>query len=148
MIFDRGLGDLFVVRTSGQIVGPEVLASISYGVAVLSAPLVVVLGHDSCGAVAAAQSSLLGDMPSAPELRVIIERVLPSLEQARDEGTDTRNGLTAVHVGRTVDMLSRAGTTLGDAALAGTCAVVGMIYRLADSRVTVVTSELAERGAV
>jgi carbonic anhydrase len=47
IIFDRGLGDLFVVRTAGHIVGAEVLASIEYGVLVLGAPLLVVLGHDS-----------------------------------------------------------------------------------------------------
>src|SRR6478752_2791844 len=49
IIFDRGLGDLFVVRTAGHVLGPEVLGSIEYGVSVLGAPLVVVLGHDSCG---------------------------------------------------------------------------------------------------
>ncbi|MFI1769676.1 carbonic anhydrase, partial [Streptomyces sp. NPDC020800] len=50
IIFDRGLGDLFVVRTAGHVMGPEVLGSIEYGVDVLGCPLVVVLGHDSCGA--------------------------------------------------------------------------------------------------
>ena len=55
IIFDRGLGDLFVVRTAGHVVGPEVLGSIEYGVGVLGCPLVVVLGH-ACGAVAAARA--------------------------------------------------------------------------------------------
>ncbi|WP_037625545.1 carbonic anhydrase [Streptomyces aureus] len=58
IIFDRGLGDLFVVRTAGHVAGTEVLGSIEFGVSVLNAPLVVVLGHDSCGAVAAARSAL------------------------------------------------------------------------------------------
>jgi carbonic anhydrase len=53
IIFDRGLGDLFVVRTAGHVMGPEVLGSIEFGVGVLDSPLVVVLGHDSCGAVGA-----------------------------------------------------------------------------------------------
>src|SRR4051794_8196841 len=51
IIFDQGLGDLFVVRTAGQVLGVEVLGSIEYGVSLLGCPLVVVLGHDSCGAV-------------------------------------------------------------------------------------------------
>ena len=144
LIFDRGLGDLFVVRTAGQIVGPEVLASISYGVAVLAAPLVVVLGHDSCGAIAATQDAMRGDAVAVPELRVIIDRVMPSIELARERGTAERDGVTAVHVQRTVAMLSEPGTIIGDAVLAGTCLVVGMTYRLADSRVTVVTPELAD----
>ena len=54
IIFDRGLGDLFVVRTAGHVVGPEVLGSIEYGIAILDVPLVAVLGHDSCGGGAAA----------------------------------------------------------------------------------------------
>jgi carbonic anhydrase len=54
IISDRGLGDLFVVRTARHVMGPEVLGSIEYGVGVLGCPLVVVLGHGSCGAVAAA----------------------------------------------------------------------------------------------
>ncbi|MBA3490342.1 MAG: carbonic anhydrase, partial [Longispora sp.] len=53
IIFDRGLGDLFVVRTAGHVLGPEVLGSIEYGVEILGAPLIAVLGHDSCGAIAA-----------------------------------------------------------------------------------------------
>ena len=58
IIFDRGLGDLFVVRTAGHVIGPEVLGSIEYGVGVLGCPLVVVLGHDACGAVAAARAAV------------------------------------------------------------------------------------------
>src|SRR5881398_3731799 len=54
IIFDRGIGDLFVVRTAGHLIGEEVLASIDFAVAVLGTPLVVILSHDSCGAVGAA----------------------------------------------------------------------------------------------
>src|SRR5262247_2312937 len=60
IIFDRGLGDLFVVRTAGHIIGPEVLASIEYGVTILGATLVVVLGHDSCGAIQATHDAIAG----------------------------------------------------------------------------------------
>lgn len=147
IIFDRGLGDLFVVRTAGHIVGPEVLASISYGVAVLSTPLVVVLGHDSCGAIQAAHDALAGDVPTAPELRVIIDRVTPSIVRAKERGSADQDSVTNVHVQRTVEMLSLPGTTLGDAVSAGTCAVVGMTYRLVDSRITVVTPKLVN-GAI
>ncbi len=58
IIFDRGLGDLFVVRTAGHVMGPDVLGSIEFGVEVLGCPLVVILGHDSCGAVGAACAAL------------------------------------------------------------------------------------------
>src|SRR5882757_11398177 len=58
IIFDRGLGDLFVVRTAGHVIGPEVLGSIEYGVTVLGTPLIAVLGHDTCGAVGAAMRAV------------------------------------------------------------------------------------------
>ena len=64
IIFDQGLGDLFVVRTAGHVAGPEVLGTIEYGVGPLNAPLVVVLGHDSCGAVTASrQATIDGENP-------------------------------------------------------------------------------------
>src|SRR5665648_1070311 len=64
IVFDRGLGDLFVVRTAGHVVDTTVVGSIEYGVQLLGAPLVIVLGHDSCGAVAAAAEALAtGRMP-------------------------------------------------------------------------------------
>src|SRR5919198_6012927 len=69
IIFDQGLGDLFVVRTAGHVTGPEVLGSIEYGVGVLGTPLVVVLGHDSCGAVGAACAALEDGMTPAGYVR-------------------------------------------------------------------------------
>src|SRR5258705_14009494 len=72
IIFDRGLGDLFVVRTAGHIIGPEVLASIEYGVTILGAPLVVVLGHDSCGAVQATHAALTGQYQPTEGTQTIV----------------------------------------------------------------------------
>ena len=64
VIFDQGLGDLFVVRTAGHVLGPTALGSLEFGASVLEIPLIVVLGHDSCGAVKAALSAYSdGDMP-------------------------------------------------------------------------------------
>jgi carbonic anhydrase len=53
IIFDLGLGDLFVVRNAGQVTGESIMGTIEYAVDILDVPLIVVLGHDSCGAVAA-----------------------------------------------------------------------------------------------
>jgi carbonic anhydrase len=140
IIFDRGLGDLFVVRTAGHIVGAEVLASIQYGVSVLGAPLVVVLGHDSCGAI---QAALNDDRPPDPDLRPIVDRIAPSVEHARARRVTDHDGIADVHVERTIDLIVGQGTALADAVAAGRCAVVGMSYRLADGRVTVITAEPA-----
>src|SRR5262249_49796083 len=138
IIFDRGLGDLFVVRTAGHIVGAEVQASIEYGVTVLGAPLVVVLGHDSCGAIQATRDALRGLPLPDPRLRAIVDRVTPSLREAHDNELTDDDEVAAFHVERTIDMIARPDTAIADAVAAGLCAVVGMSYRLADGRVTVV----------
>jgi carbonic anhydrase len=138
IIFDRGLGDLFVVRTAGHIIGAEVQASIEYGVTVLGAPLVVVLGHDSCGAIQATRDALRGVPLPDPGLRAIIDRVTPSLREARDNQLTDDDEVAAYHVQKTIDMLTRPDSAVTDAVAAGKCAVVGMTYRLSDGRVTVV----------
>jgi carbonic anhydrase len=137
IIFDRGLGDLFVVRTAGHIIGEEVLASIEFGVKVLGVPLVVVLGHDSCGAIAAAHAAVTGQRPPGQNPSAIVDRVLPSLLYTRADDSDI-GALTEAHVVRTIDMITSAGSTIADAVQSEQCAVVGMTYRLADGRVSVI----------
>src|SRR6266508_220452 len=73
IIFDRGLGDLFVVRTAGHTVGAEVLGSIEYAVTILNAPLVAVLGHNSCGAVQVSRDVLAGAAAPSGNLRAVVE---------------------------------------------------------------------------
>lgn len=138
LIFDRGLGDLFVVRTAGHIIGAEVLASIDYAVTVLEVPLVIVLGHDSCGAIQATRAAEAG--PHAPDrnLLPIIDGVSPSVRYAAASGVTDDDGVTALHIRRTVDMLKRPRTAVANAVRDGQCAVVGMFYRLAEGRVTLI----------
>jgi carbonic anhydrase len=140
IIFDRGLGDLFVVRTAGHIVGPEVLSSIEYGVSVLGAPLVLVLGHDSCGAILATMDTIAGRIDPGQGLRAIIDRVTPSVETAAARGIRDADRIAAVHVERTIEIVAARDTALSAAVTAGTCGVVGLTYRLADGRVTVAGS--------
>jgi carbonic anhydrase len=140
IIFDRGLGDLFVVRTAGHIIGAEVLASIEYGVVVLGAPLLVVLGHDSCGAIQATHDAMTGKTPSGPGLRAIVDRVLPSIVHARRHGVTDLDSISTTHVRLTVAQLAGDEPRLSDAVSAKECAVVGLTYRLEDGRITVVAS--------
>src|SRR5665648_172022 len=94
IVFDRGLGDLFVVRTAGHVVDTTVVGSIEYGVQLLGAPLVIVLGHDSCGAVAAAAEALAtGRMPGG-FVRAIVDRVIPSIVALPDVDPGTGPGGT------------------------------------------------------
>ncbi|MGE7387842.1 carbonic anhydrase [Streptomyces sp. NPDC004126] len=132
IIFDRGLGDLFVVRTAGHVAGTEVLGSIEFGVSVLNAPLVVVLGHDSCGAVAAACSALANGQTPGGFVRDVVERVTPSVLAARAAGRERPEEILAEHIEHTVDLLLERSRVLADAVAAGRLAVVGLSYRLAD----------------
>ncbi|MFD5409362.1 carbonic anhydrase [Streptomyces nojiriensis] len=140
IIFDRGLGDLFVVRTAGHVAGPEVLGSIEYAVSVLESPLVVVLGHDQCGAVAATRAALTDGVSATGYVRDVIERVTPSVLAARAAGLTDEDDIIAEHIRHTVDLLLDRSRVLADQVTAGRTAVVGLSYRLADGSARVVTT--------
>ncbi|WP_433266289.1 carbonic anhydrase [Micromonospora vinacea] len=131
IIFDRGLGDLFVVRTAGHTAGPEVLGSVEYAVTVLGTPLVVVLGHDSCGAVQAARESVATGTAPSGHLRAVVDAVLPSLRRAEAEGVDDIDSIVDIHIAQTVETLLGQSPVLADEVARGRCAVVGVSYRLA-----------------
>ncbi|KOV54684.1 carbonic anhydrase [Streptomyces sp. AS58] len=140
IIFDRGLGDLFVVRTAGHVAGTEVLGSIEFGASVLNAPLVVVLGHDSCGAVAAACSALENGQTPGGFVRDVVERVTPSVLAARAAGRESAEAILAEHIEHTVDLLLERSRVLAERVTAGRLGVVGLSYRLADGSAQLVAA--------
>ncbi|MEU0192404.1 carbonic anhydrase [Streptomyces afghaniensis] len=140
IIFDRGLGDLFVVRTAGHVAGSEVLGSIEYGVSVLGAPLVVVLGHDACGAVAATRSAVDDGTSAGGYVRDVIERVTPSVLAARAAGRTEDADFIGEHIRHTVDLLLERSRVLAQAVDAGQAAVAGLSYRLSDGTARLVTA--------
>ena len=108
IIFDQGLGDMFVVRTAGHVIDSAVLGSIEYAVTVLSVPLIVVLGHDSCGAVKATLAALdEGAVPGGYVLDVV-ERVTPSILLGRREGLTRVDEFEARHVNESAAQLACA----------------------------------------
>ena len=147
IIFDQGLGDAFVVRTAGHVVDTTVIGSIEYGVSILGAPLVVVLGHDSCGAVQAAVDALTtGTMPSG-FVRAIVDRVIPSiitrnsLESTLTYGLPhhpSANALLREHVTNTTRTITAYSQALAVAIEEGSVAVVGVEYTLAEGRARLV----------
>ncbi|MGG2459310.1 carbonic anhydrase [Streptomyces sp. RGM 3693] len=140
IIFDRGLGDLFVVRTAGHVAGAEVLGSIEYGAGVLDCPLVVVLGHDSCGAVGAACAALEDGVTPTGYVRDVVERVTPSVLAARAAGRLQPDEILAEHIRHTVDLLLDRSRVLAERVAAGQTAVVGLCYRLADGSAQLVAA--------
>lgn len=135
IIFDQGLGDMFVVRTAGHVIDSSVLGSIEYAVEILDVPLIAVLGHDSCGAVAATLEALdKGEVPGG-HIRSIVERVAPSILMGRKDGLSTVDELMCRHVVETTKLLSERSQIIANRIKDGRCAIVGVTYRLDDGRV-------------
>jgi carbonic anhydrase len=135
IIFDQGLGDMFVVRTAGHVIDSAVLGSIEYAVSVLGVPLVVVLGHDSCGAVGATLAALDGGEVPGGFVRDVVERVTPSIMLGRRDGLTRVDEFEARHVMETgLQLLSRS-LEIANRVDRGELAIVGATYRLADGRI-------------
>ncbi|OLE23287.1 MAG: carbonic anhydrase [Actinobacteria bacterium 13_1_20CM_3_71_11] len=107
LIFDRGLGDLFVVRTAGHVVGPEVLGSIEYAVATT---------------------------PSG-YIRDVVERVMLSVLAARDRAVADPEAAVTEHIRYTVELLATRSAVIAERVADGRCGVVGLSYRLAEGSV-------------
>jgi carbonic anhydrase len=141
IIFDKGLGDLFVVRNAGQVISDSVVGSLEYAVAVLEVPLIVVLGHDACGAVRAAIDSTDPDAdPLPPHIWRLISPIVPAVR--RVQRASTVDGvlpetIDAEEVGRehlrdTVAELLHSSELISAAVAEGRLAIVGANYRLAE----------------
>lgn len=132
IIFDQGLGDMFVVRTAGHVIDSSVLGSIEYGVAILDVPLIVVLGHDGCGAVKATLDALdSGDIPGG-YIRDLVERVTPSVLSARRDGYSNVDDFEARHVEETGNLLMQRSRIIAEKVDAGEVAIVGLTYQLSE----------------
>ena len=130
IIFDLGLGDAFVVRTAGQVIDDAVLGSLEYSIGVLAVPLIVVLGHDSCGAVSATKTAVeTGQMPVG-FIRDLVERITPSvLTSLRNNQTEV-NDMVVEHVKQTSQRLVDSSRVISDAIESGRAAVIGLSYSL------------------
>ncbi|TDW30831.1 carbonic anhydrase [Cryobacterium psychrophilum] len=139
IIFDQGLGDLFVVRNAGQIISDSVLGSLEYAVAVLNVPLIVVLGHDQCGAVSAAIDSQTEDAPLLPaHIHSIIEKIVPAVRRVAapaatgfvDPASIDAGVVGREHLRDTVAEMLERSEVISAAIAEGTLAIVGANYRL------------------
>jgi len=93
LIFDEGLGDIFVVRIAGNVLDTTAIGSIEYGVLHLKTPLLVLMGHQSCGAVTAAMNCSLESIPSGNIGEGILKKILPIVEKAKKSSDDPKRQL-------------------------------------------------------
>jgi carbonic anhydrase len=127
IIFDQGLGDLFIVRVPGNVADDTILASLELGATHLGVPLIVVLGHTKCGAIAAAL-----DAREAEEKRRLITRLLqPAIDASIRDETDPgkiQDRAARENVRLVVETLRRSAPTLAALQERGALRVVGAVY--------------------
>jgi len=135
-VFDRGVGDLFVVRVAGNVADPGTLGSIEYAAEHLGTPVVVVLGHTQCGAVNAAMSGteLYGNLPS------LIDAIRPAVRTARHEHPDSTSeellaASIAQNVRQQIDAAVIKSPQLRHMVLHGKLKIVGAVYKIETGRV-------------
>ena len=139
VLFGVGLGELFIVRNAGNTVDTVALGSIEYGVLVLGAPLVIVLGHERCGAVEAALAVVEKNATFPGSIGQMIEPIIPAVLQARSGGGLTGAPLldaaVRANVRRTVNRLRSAEPSVIEPQREGKLKIVGARYDLDDGRV-------------
>lgn len=141
LIFDEGLGDLFVIRDAGNVVDDEVLGSIEYAVEHLGVRLVVILGHEQCGAVSAAVAG--GEAPG--HIRTVVESIRPAAEESATQPGDRVHNCVVANARRVAAQVRESEPLLKHAVDAGRLLVVAANYDLMTSRVQFLDGPAAAR---
>ena len=131
LIFDQGFGELFVIRVAGNIVDPAVIASVEYSIAHLDNKLVVVLGHQNCGAVTAALKPKQQTSNEPPELQSLLQYIRPAIEKVDDTlpAVDRLSAAIKANVRNSVAKLSNI-PTIANAIEMRNVQVVGAICKV------------------
>lgn len=135
IVFDQGLGDLFVVRLAGNVASPYAIGSLEFSTAVLGSQLIVVLGHSRCGAVSAA---VKGD-PLPGRIGVFVEEIKPAVERVRSKTGDLVDNSVTANVQYQAQKLAESSTISAGLLREGKLKIVGGRYDLATGRFTIVT---------
>ena len=133
IFFDQGLGDLFVIRNAGNVIDGHVLGSMEYAVDHLHVPLIIVLGHERCGAVSAAVAG--GHAPG--HISEIVESIAPAVTATRDQEGDAVDNAVIANAQMTAALVKRSDPILAAAVKAGELKVVAGRYDLDSGRVTI-----------
>ncbi len=136
--FDSGRGDLFVCRVAGNFATDEMVASLEYAIAVLNVPLILVLGHDACGAVDATIKSLKDDKALPGHLPTLVSGLAPAVKAVAGQPGNALDNAIRQNVIDNVAKLKGAAPILNAAIDAGKLKVVGGVYRLKDGKVDMV----------
>lgn len=129
IIFDRGLGDLFVVRTAGQVIDKAVLGSLEFAVEELHITLMMVLGHARCGAVIATIDAIERNVKASSDIGALGEGLRPAVEKVKGQPGDLLDNAVKANVALIVDRLKHD-PILAEAVVKGQLNIVGAHYDL------------------
>ena len=135
LCFDTTRGDVFVCRVAGNFADEEIIASFEYAVSVLNTPLIMVLGHEACGAVDATIKSIKDGTTLPGHLPSLVAALRPAVEAAKDKPGDLLANAIRANVALTVDKLKGAAPILKSFADDKKIRVVGGVYELKTGRV-------------
>jgi carbonic anhydrase len=133
--FDSSRGDLFVVRLAGNFANADAIASFEYAVAILKTPLIMVLGHAACGAVASTIASLRDKTTLPGHLPSLVASLAPAVEASFDKPGDLLENATKENVRRTMKALATATPILSEAVDKKSLKIVGGYYHLTNGTV-------------
>ncbi len=131
LLFDQGLGDLFVIRVAGNVAKDKVIGSIEYAVKFLNSKLIVVLGHENCGAVQAS----LSDADPGGHIGAIIERIKPAVYMARRMKGDILTNAIKINAQVIGEELKDSQPILNDAVKSAGVEIVSAYYKLSTGEV-------------
>lgn len=137
--FDTGRGDLFVCRVAGNFANFDTIASFEFGVAVLGVPLILVLGHASCGAIDSTIKAVKEGAKFPGHIPSLVKALKPAVKDVLDQPGNLLANATAQNVRLTVRKLQSATPILKEAIAAGKLKIVGGVYDLQDGRVDLVS---------
>jgi carbonic anhydrase len=135
LVFDQGVGDLFSVRVAGNVPARAAVASLEYAVGELGVELIVVLGHERCGAVTAAVDHVAHGSVLPGELAAVVDRITPAVEATAGLPGDHVHHAIVANTAETVAQLRRQPGPLAEAVADGRLEIVGAVYELATGRV-------------
>jgi len=137
LIFDQNLGDLFIVRVAGNFADAVGLGTIEYGYSALHAKLIVVLGHESCGAIKATVDAIKSGIELPPHLNALQHGIAPGIKAIAKSGS--YEDCVIANVRQQVSNLTHAQPILAKAAASGDLRIVGAEYKLHSGKVTLLT---------
>ncbi|MBG1269603.1 carbonic anhydrase [Nostoc sp. WHI] len=135
IVFDQGLGDLFVVRVAGNVVSDTVIGSLEYSTAILGLQLIVVLGHRRCGAVAEA----IKNEPLPGRMGLIIEGIKPSIERVKLRTDDNMQDAVIANIQYQTEKLQESSTILAKLLREGKLKIVGACYDIDTGKINIIT---------